>query len=96
MFKQLLRGYGLWQPLQAPHTQTAYCTSERVMVGLHRGKVVAPRQKLEMVDGDSGLQDGEGWTPRYIHQSILVLLSISYRALTSEELTSPAIERPCL
>ncbi|EAT84953.1 hypothetical protein SNOG_07487 [Parastagonospora nodorum SN15] len=48
-------------------------------------------------DGDSGcLQDGEGWTPRCIHQSILVQGPICYRPLVSEVLTSPATERACL
>jgi hypothetical protein len=49
------------------------------------------------VDGGSGcLQDGEGWTPRYIHQSILVQCKIDYRPLASEVLTSLATERACL
>jgi hypothetical protein len=50
-----------------------------------------------MLDGHSGrLQDGEGWTPLDIHQSILVQPTIFHRPLASEELTSPAIERACL
>lgn len=49
------------------------------------------------IDGDGGrLQNGEGWTPLYIHQSILIMHTICHRALVSEVLTSPAIERACL
>jgi len=47
MLEQPLRGYVLWQPLPAPHTRTAYCTSERVMVGLHRGQVSHPYRTLD-------------------------------------------------
>jgi hypothetical protein len=96
MFEQRLRGYGLWQPLPAPHTRTAYCTSERVLVGLHRGQWSHPGRSSDL-DGDSGrLQNGEGWTPRSSDQSILELQTIDYRPLASEELTPPAIERACL
>jgi hypothetical protein len=49
-----------------------------------------------MLDGHSSrLQDGEGWTPLDIHQSILVQPTIYYRPLVSEVLAPPAIERAC-
>jgi hypothetical protein len=48
-----------------------------------------------LVGHSSRLQDGEGWTPLDIHQSILVKPTIYYRPLASEQLTSPAIERAC-
>lgn len=51
-----------------PHTVTANCRAGRGSVGLHRGKMVAPRQQSR-VDGDRGLlQDGEGWTPPRLHE----------------------------
>ena len=47
MFLQRLQVYEQWQPLQAPHTQTTNCRDGAVLVGLHRGKGVAPRQQRE-------------------------------------------------
>lgn len=53
--------------------------------------------EARVVDGDSGrLQDGEGWTPSCSGQSVLVLCSIYYRPLASEELTPSAIEGACV
>jgi hypothetical protein len=69
------------------------------MVGLHRGKFVAPQSKAWMVDGD-----GEGWTPPLFDQSILILRTIYYRPLASDELNtsshseslSPALQGECV
>jgi hypothetical protein len=48
------------------------------------------------VDGDGGgMQDGEGWTPRDIHQSVGVAGTIYYRPLASEQPTPPANKRAC-
>lgn len=90
MFEQRLRGHGLWQPLPAPHTRTAYCTLHRV------GRWPHPGESSEDGWRHGSMQDGEGWTPRSSDQSVLVLSPIYYRPLASEELTSPAIERACL
>lgn len=100
MFKQPLAR--LWSvssvatPASTPHTDGVLHVRE-VMVGLHRGKFVAPRSEAWTVDGDSGLlQDGEGWTPPRLDQSILMFSTIYYRPLASEQLTPPAIEGACL
>ena len=42
------------------------------------------------------LQDGEGWTPRNVHQSEMMLGTICYRLLASEQLALSAIQRACL
>lgn len=39
------------------------------------------------------LQDGEGWTPRDIHQSVLPLRTICYRLLASEQQATAAIQK---
>jgi hypothetical protein len=53
--------------------------------------------KAQTTDGDSGLlQDGEGWKPQSIHQSILVVGTIDYRPLASEVLMATATEGACL
>jgi hypothetical protein len=41
------------------------------------------------------LQDGEGWTPRNVHQSVFALGTICYRLLASEQPASSAIQRAC-
>lgn len=41
------------------------------------------------------LQDGEGWTPRSVHQSASMLCTICYRLLASEQHASSAIQRIC-
>lgn len=73
----------------APHTRTANCRAERVTSWKSRCTLA----KAWMVDGDSGrLQDGEGWTPRRLHQSILATSTICYRPLASELLRHAATE----
>jgi hypothetical protein len=53
--------------------------------------------EAQTTDGDSGLlQDGEGWKPQCIHQSILVMGTIDYRPLASEVLMATTTERACL
>lgn len=42
------------------------------------------------------LQDGEGWTPRNVRQSILCMGAIYYRLLASEQPTPSATERACV
>jgi len=81
----------------SPHTRTANCRPEGLLVGLHRGKGVAPWSKPWIVDGDSGSPAGRrGWPPRSIHQSVLVLGTICYRPLASEQLAPSAIQRACV
>ncbi|KAH8710066.1 hypothetical protein GQ44DRAFT_440594 [Phaeosphaeriaceae sp. PMI808] len=65
------------------------------LVGLHRGNVGAPWSSFDDGWRQCRLQDGEGWTPRYIHEWEKGKVTIYYWALASEELTCSAIERAC-
>jgi hypothetical protein len=83
-------------PTRTPHTDGVLLVREghgRV-TSLEMGRTPAGAW---MLDGHSGrLQDGEGWTPPVVHQSILVELAIYYRPLASEQLTPVATDRACL
>lgn len=81
------QGFGQWQPLPAPHTGRANCR-----VGQQPGRVTSWKKggtlaRSLTVDGDSGLlHDGEGWTPRKVHQWERQGTPICYRPLRSEQL----------
>jgi hypothetical protein len=94
MFEQRLRGHGLWRPLQQPHTRTAYRKSEKGHGRVTSWKIRRTLARARMVDGDSSLlQDGEGWKPQSVHQSILLVGTIYHRPLGSEVLGALANER---
>lgn len=97
--KQPLQGFGLWQPLPHPSHRRRIAVPSGLFVGLHRERDCTPVKSL-----DCGwrqwfacrLQDGEGWTPRNVHQSILMLGTICYRLLASEQYAPSAIQRACV
>jgi hypothetical protein len=87
MFEQpLARLWFVATPTDTPHTDG------ELLIRLGPARVTSWKRRCTlaeawMVDGDSGrLQDGEGWTPQEIHQSILFRHTIYYRPLASEEL----------
>lgn len=95
--KPPLRGFGLWQSLPHPTHGRRIADPSGLLVGLHRGIGVAPRS--EAWPGMATvvrLQDGEGWTPRNIHQSVLMLGTICHRLLASEQHGGSAIQRACI
>lgn len=67
MFSQRLRGFGLWQPLLHPTQARRIAGSGEVGSGYIVENGLDPGKRA--MDGDRGLlQDGEGWTPRSLHQ----------------------------
>jgi hypothetical protein len=89
MFSQ--PAWWLWPVVTPTHpTQGRRIAGPReVGAGYIVEKLFHPGRSLKM-DGDSGpLQDGEGWTPRRLHQSMPATTTIYYRPLSSEELVAP-------
>ena len=84
-------------PYRTPHTDGELQARGQCWSGYIVKKVLHPGQKLGLwMATVVRLQDGEGWTPRNVHQSILVLGTICYRLLASEQLALSAIQRACL
>ncbi|KAF2622583.1 hypothetical protein BU25DRAFT_480274 [Macroventuria anomochaeta] len=90
----------LWSvatPYRTPHTNGELQSRVGCWSGYIVERVSHPGQKLGMwMATVVRLQDGEGWTPRSVHQSILVMGSICYRLLASEQPTPLAIQRACV
>jgi hypothetical protein len=84
-------------PYRTPHTDGELQAREGCWSGYIVEKVLHPGQKLGLwMSTVVRLQDGEGWTLRNVHQSILILGTICYRLLASEQLTPLAIQRACV
>lgn len=84
-------------PYRTPHTDGELQVRGCCWSGYIVEKVLHPGQKLGLwMATVVRLQDGEGWTPRNVHQSILLLGTICYRPLASEQVTLSAIQRACV
>ena len=81
-------------PYHTPHTDGELQSRVGCWSGYIVEKVLHPGQKLGLwMATVVRLQDGEGWTPRKVHQSVLALSTICYRLLASEQHASAAIQR---
>lgn len=68
MFWQRAQGFGQWQPLPHPTPGRRIAATGTARSGYIVEKWWHPGRSLTE-DGDRGLlQDGEGWTPRRMHQ----------------------------
>jgi len=73
-------------PYHTPHTDGELQSRVGCWSGYIVEKVLHPGQKLGLwMATVVRLQDGEGWTPRNVHQSVLRLGTICYRPLAPEQ-----------
>ena len=76
-------------PYRTPHTDGELQARGQCWSGYIVKKVLHPGQKLGLwMATVVRLQDGEGWTPRNVHQSEMMLGTICYRLLAPEQPTA--------